>query len=45
MEFAEYIGKPVSECVKANVRSGMSGAEIHDIVKRCSQEVRGKRFK
>ncbi len=35
--FAEKYGRTVGGCVKANVREGMSGAEVHDIVKKCSQ--------
>lgn len=37
LAFAEKYGRPVGNCVKANVRKGMTGGEIHDIVKKCSQ--------
>jgi hypothetical protein len=34
--FKAQIGTPVGACVKAGVRPGMSGKEIHDVAKDCA---------
>ena len=34
--FAEQIGIPAGQCVKAGVHKGMSVTEIRDVVKRCA---------
>jgi len=39
--FAEQYGKPIGNCVKANVHKGMSQSEIHDVVRKCSERFRG----
>jgi len=42
--FAEQIGKPVGSCVAGKVREGMSGAEIHEIVRECAKPYKGKKL-
>lgn len=44
-DFAVSIGKPVGACVAGKVREGMSGKEIHDIVKNCAKPFKGKKIK
>lgn len=42
--FAEKIGTPVGSCVAGKVRKGMSGAEIHKIVKECAKQYKGTKL-
>jgi len=42
--FAEKIGHPVGACVKAGVRKGMSGAEIHKIASNCAKAKAGTKL-
>lgn len=42
--FAEQIGKPVGACVRSGVRTGMSGAEIHEVARGCAKAKAGTRL-
>lgn len=42
--FADQIGRPVGACVAGKVRSGMSGAEIHEIASDCAKGTKGKKL-
>jgi hypothetical protein len=42
--FAEQIGRPVGGCVASGVHQGMSGGEIHNVVKQCAKSARGTRL-
>jgi len=42
--FAEKIGRPVGACVKAGVKKGMSGAEIHKIASNCAKAKAGTKL-
>ena len=42
--FAAKIGHPVGACVAGGVRSGMSGAAIHDVVRQCAKSARGTKL-
>lgn len=42
--FAKQIGHPVGQCVAENVKSGMSGAEIHKIAKECAKKSKGTKL-
>ncbi len=42
--FTEQIGHPVGGCVRGAVHAGMSGGEIHDAVRKCAAQARGKKI-
>lgn len=39
-KFKEKYGIPMGQCVKANVKKGMSIGEIHDAVRKCAAELK-----
>jgi len=41
-KFKENWGIPMGECVKANVKKGMTIGEIHDAVRQCAAELKSK---
>lgn len=43
--FAAQIGAPVGACVAAGVKKGMSGAAIHDVVRKCAKAKKGTTLK
>ena len=42
--FAEQIGRPVGSCVASKVKTGMSGAAIHEVVRSCAKSAKGKKL-
>lgn len=44
-DFAFSIGEPVGKCVKAGVKKGMTGVEVHKVVSDCAKAYKGKKIK
>ncbi len=42
--FAEQIGRPVGGCVASGVHAGMSGGQVHNVVRQCAKSARGTRL-
>lgn len=42
--FAEQIGRPVGGCVRSGVQRGMSGGQIHNVVRECAKQAKGTRL-